>query len=314
MLLADQYKRPVGLFMEQNPDLEKMVPPQPPKPPAPPKPKPGPRARAKARASVAQAASAAVDGDTIVVMPGDEPVKLQAKRKRADTSSKNVESASKPKRSRKSKLAREREEVMMSLVKSHDGVFEVVPRLDVLYAAHVVEKFPIAQPLAEGRILHDTLNDLVARKELVRLMLSASSATGVSQYRAVVVLPEIDTTTNAKVLEIQERVQEISKLSSPEPIPILVDQDFAGIRLSNSSIREGDIPAWIRQTPMTAVDDPIPTLARVAPFSRKPAAPQKKKDTTPSLYASGAPDTSLKVIPNGEAKDDAVEGSLSPYC
>jgi hypothetical protein len=140
-------------------------------------------------------------------------------------------------------------------------------------------------------------------------MLSASSNSGVSQYRAVVILPEIDSTTNAKVLDIQERVQEIPELPT-NPVP--GDHEFTGFGPSNGTLREGDIPAWIRRTPMTAADAPIPTL-----FAKKSAAPRKKKDVAPSLETSEAPDTGPEVVPNDKAKDDsdkATEGCPSPYC
>jgi hypothetical protein len=93
-----------------------------------------------------------------------------------------------------------------------------VPRLDLLYAAHVARSFPTAQPYVDGKVLVSVLDDLEKRGELCQIMLSAEMSTGTKQYKSILILPEVDSVTNPKILAIREELNR--EVSSYKPIPI----------------------------------------------------------------------------------------------
>jgi hypothetical protein len=95
----------------------------------------------------------------------------------------------------------------LSLIKSSQGVFEFVPRLDIPYTVHAKQFFPNAQPAPQGNVLMQKLDVLVARRLISRLMLFGTDSSGISQYKSVLTLPEIDPATNPKILALQNELQ-----------------------------------------------------------------------------------------------------------
>ena len=112
----------------------------------------------------------------------------------------------------------EKAKILLSLVKENQGVFELVPRLDLLYAAHVARSFPTAQPYVDGKILVSVLDDLEKRGELCQIMLSAETSTGTKQYKSILILPEVDPVMNLKILAIREGLNRELASYIPKPI------------------------------------------------------------------------------------------------
>ena len=95
----------------------------------------------------------------------------------------------------------------ISLMKMNEGIFELLPRLDLEYAAHVEKFCPGSDALVDGKLLMHVLDDLEARGEVVRIMLSTVTPIGTTQYKSVLVLPEIDAATNPKINALREELQ-----------------------------------------------------------------------------------------------------------
>jgi hypothetical protein len=112
----------------------------------------------------------------------------------------------------------EKAKILLSLIKENRGVFELVPRLDLLYASHVARFFPTAQPYVDGKILVSVLDDLEKRGEIHQIMLSAETSTGTKQYKSILILPEIDPVTNPKILAIREELNRELALYTSRPI------------------------------------------------------------------------------------------------
>jgi hypothetical protein len=112
----------------------------------------------------------------------------------------------------------EKAKILLSLVKENQGVFELVPRLDLLYAAHVARSFPTAQPYVDGKVLVSVLDDLEKHGELCQIMLSAETSTGTKQYKSILILPEVDPVTNPKILAIREELNREVASYKPKPI------------------------------------------------------------------------------------------------
>jgi hypothetical protein len=101
----------------------------------------------------------------------------------------------------------ERENIVLSLLKQNEGVLELVPQLDELYATHVAEHFPnVVDPIDGGTILY-TIDCLEERGQLVRILLSTITSTGLKLYKSVLILPEIDPHTNAKIRDLRNALQ-----------------------------------------------------------------------------------------------------------
>lgn len=95
----------------------------------------------------------------------------------------------------------------ISLMKINDGIFELIPRLDLEYAAHVEKFCPGSDARVDGKLLMHVLDDLEARGEIVRIMLSTVTPIRTTQYKSVLVLPEIDAGTNPKINALREELQ-----------------------------------------------------------------------------------------------------------
>ena len=97
---------------------------------------------------------------------------------------------------------------LFSLMKINEGVFELVPRIDLEYAAHVERFFPEAEPRMDAKLLMHILDTLEARGEVIRVMLSAVTSIGTKQYKSILVLPDIDPMTNPKITHLREELQQ----------------------------------------------------------------------------------------------------------
>jgi len=112
----------------------------------------------------------------------------------------------------------ERETVILSLVKENQGVLELVPRLDLLYAAHAEVFFPDAQPRVDSKIITHTLETLESRRQIVRIILQAETSTKTQQFKFIYTLPEIDAVTDPRVNEIRDRLHKEALSYQPAPI------------------------------------------------------------------------------------------------
>jgi len=100
----------------------------------------------------------------------------------------------------------ERKTVLLSLIKENDGVLELIPRLDLMYAAHVDKLFPDVQSPVDAKLITRGLDALEVRKEIVRIMLHAETSTETRQYKVIFTLPEIDPITNPKIHELRDQL------------------------------------------------------------------------------------------------------------
>jgi hypothetical protein len=97
--------------------------------------------------------------------------------------------------------------ILLSLIKQNEGIFELVPRLDLLYSSHVAKYHPTSKPYVDAKTLVTVLDDLEKRGEIKQTMLSAQTSTGTKQYKSILILPGVDPVTNPKIIEIRKELE-----------------------------------------------------------------------------------------------------------
>jgi hypothetical protein len=163
----------------------------------------------------------------------------------------------------------ERETVLLSLMKENDGVLELTPRLDLLYAAHVDKSFPNAQRLVATRLLTRSIDDLDERNQIVRILLQTDAAADTKRYKSLVALPEIDPVTNGKVLELRDQLQREAGSNAPVLVSDLPRQQTPR-QSSPATAREAGRK---RITKSKAVQLPLSVRLLRSPIKRLPPPP-----------------------------------------
>lgn len=166
---------------------------------------------------------------------------------------------------------------LISLMKINEGIFELLPRLDLEYAAYVKKFCPESDPQVDGKLLMHVLDDLEARGEVVRIMLSTVTPIGTTQYKSILVLPEIDAATNPKITALREELQRDAVSYKFAPI-------HSGLRQPHASPSTGPTALEIGQSlsnplRVTPVPLPIPSLQRSANLAPIPAAAPPSQPT-----------------------------------
>lgn len=140
--------------------------------------------------------------------------------------------------------------ILLSLIEQNDGVFEFVPRLDLVYSSHVAKYHPTANPNVDGRTLVIVLDNLEKRGELNQIMISAETSTGTKQYKSILILPDVDPVTNPKVIAIRKELERGAALYQPRPV--VAGKNMTGAITSLEAVR-----ALCRSTP----NAPIPATS-----------------------------------------------------
>lgn len=165
----------------------------------------------------------------------------------------------------------------ISLMKMNEGIFELLPRLDLEYAAYVAKFCPESDPQVDGKLLMHVLDDLEARGEVVRIMLSTVTPIGTTQYKSVLVLPEIDAATNPKVNALREELQRDAVSYKFAPIQSGLPQPPASPSTGPSALeiaRNSSNPPQVTPVPL-----PIPSLQRPANLAPIPVAAPPSQPT-----------------------------------
>lgn len=143
----------------------------------------------------------------------------------------------------------------ISLMRKNQGVFELVPRMDLEYAAHVERFFPEAQRRVDGKLLTHILDTLEARGEVVRVMLSTVTSIGTKQYKSVLTLPEIDPMTDRKISHLREELQREGGSYRPALINSEVPEEPAASKTASTTIE------IVQNLPKPARIPPLPIPA-----------------------------------------------------
>lgn len=155
----------------------------------------------------------------------------------------------------------------ISLMRMNDGIFELRPRLDLEYAAHVEKFCPESDTRADGKLLMHILDDLEARGEVVRIMLSTVTPIGTTQYKSVLVLPEIDVATNPKINALREELQRDADSYKFAPIQSVLPRPPAAQSTGPTTLEI--VQNSLNPAPVMPVPLPAPSLQRpsnVAPI------------------------------------------------
>jgi hypothetical protein len=196
---------------------------------------------------------------------------------------------------------REIERILMSMIQKKQGVFEIMPRMDTEYSAHVEKYYPQAQRGVDAKVLMRILDMLEQRGELVRIMLSSMTPIGNMQYKSILILPEIDPATNPIVRELRDDLQREAASYVPAPVIGVLPQKSFVLDLASATTELGqDL-----QAPMTAVH--IPTPVRPKTVGRTQAKTQSlSKSNTAHLNLDpsnsdldGASHTETKTVSEG---------------
>jgi hypothetical protein len=176
---------------------------------------------------------------------------------------------------------------VFSLIKINEGVFELVPRIDLEYAAHVERFFPEAEPRMDSKLLMHILDTLEARGEVIRVMLSAVTSIGTRQYKSILVLPDIDPMTNPRIIRLQEELQQEAGSYKPALLNSQAPADPSASATVSTTIEivqnlpklaripPFPIPAHSKQLP-TSPKEKVRNLAKTAAIPFVPTTPPSK--------------------------------------
>jgi len=180
----------------------------------------------------------------------------------------------------------------VSLMKANEGIFELLPRLDLEYSAYVEKYCPQSETRVDGKLLMHILDDLEARGEVGRIMLSTVTPIGTTQYKAVLVLPEIDATRNPKINALREELQRDAdsykfspiQSGSPQPTPAPSSRPT-----TLEIVRSPSDPPCVTPVPL-----PIPLLKQLAnvapiPVAVPPPQPTQISPIPMSIPSKSAP-------------------------
>ena len=167
----------------------------------------------------------------------------------------------------------------ISLMKRNEGIFELVPRLDLEYAEYVEKFVPGAEPRVDGKLLMHVLDDLEARRELVRVMLSTETPIGTRQYKSLLILPDIDPTANPKIKELREELQQevgsckFSAILGTVPAESEPSEPaLATLEIVQNLSKPGRIPPVLHSAQTVNIDTTAPIATSVVPVA-KPVEP-----------------------------------------
>lgn len=192
---------------------------------------------------------------------------------------------------------RDVEKILMSMIQKKEGVFELIPRLDTEYSAHADNYFPQAQRRVDAKVLMYILDNLEQRGELVRIMLSSVTPIGNTQYKSILILPEIDPITNLNVKRLQDDLQQEAAAYTPASVVGLLPQRSSAFDPAPTTT---ELHQNLR-TPANAIPIPPHILAKPVARTQTPSKSrtvQRNPDSKPNkAMSTGVKSTSEGLFP-----------------
>jgi hypothetical protein len=223
----------------------------------------------------------------------------------------------------------ERETILLSLIKENDGVLELVPRLDLMYAAHVDKLFPQTQSRVDAKLITRDLDALEARQQVVRIILHAETSTGPMQYKFIFTLPEIDPVTNPKIHELRDQLNREAGSYKPAPIngpakkevrsgerrPVTTIEAIPTTPIPPVARRRRTTTETVPSASKTPIFAPIPSpsVTTVTPKTRVPKKPGRPSNQSKQLAVIRTPNPPVEVDLDSQSSDDGYSPSILHY-
>lgn len=191
------------------------------------------------------------------------------------------------------------EEILLSMIRESQGVFEPVPRIDLLFRNHIQKFFPQTAYDVDNKAIMSTLDGLERTGDLLRVMLSSNTTTGLKQYKSLLILPDVDPSTSQKLSEIRE--------------------EFYRETVSNQSVVNYGMPPPVQQPPQTQIISteivqPVPKSVSAAPIPKPvpPTSLQIRQSAKRKRLDDGLPTTKIPLksfkAPTKPSSDNAIIG------